>query len=212
MPYVPALLYLVDLFDAPILTAKINDVAIATTGTCEVNGSFVVRVPGDVPVKDPRDLADLLTQKYAGLLAANAGFPNIAYDDLLDTSHVDLTAPNVEGVFGDRSVIAIQPGKQFYSKVTALSSSPSQAIVTWETFEYLDVDPKAGRFVRTYGGTWSDDVSTCEVSFDSGSSFFPVVDNGVVNVPPLSQGSQFIIRITNTTTKRLHLGSWAVIY
>jgi hypothetical protein len=214
MAYVPTVHYLVDLFDAPVASAKINDVIAATTGVSEINGNFVVRVPGDVSVQNPTNLAELLTQKYAGLLAANAGFTEVIWDDLLDASHTDTAAPNVEGRFGDRGTIVINPGKVFQSTVISPipGFAPSQAVVTWETFEYVDVDPRSDRIVRSYGGTWADLVSTCEVSFDNGVSFFAVTDGGVVNIPLVSQGTDFIIRITNTTAAPIHLGSWAVVY
>src|SRR5574343_1309488 len=214
MAYIPAVHYLVDLYDVPIASAKINDVIAATAGASAVNGNFVVRVPGDVSVHDPTDLTDLLAQKYAGLLAANAGFTEVIWDDLLDAGHVDTAATNVEGRFGDRGTIVVNPGKVFQSTLISPipGVAPAQAVVTWETFEYVDTDTPLGRITRTYGGTWADLVSTCEVSFDGGVSFFAVTDGGVVNIPLVSQGTNFIIRITNTTASPIHLGSWAVVY
>jgi len=110
--------------------------------------------------------------------------------------------------------ITINPGKIFQSTLISPipGAAPSQAVVTWETFEYIDTDPADGRFVRAYGGTWADLVSTCSVSFNGGVSFYGVTDGGVVNIPLLSQGTDFIIRITNTTSHVIHLGSWAVVY
>jgi hypothetical protein len=218
--YVPAVHYLVDLHDVlrlpvpPYTSAKINDAIAATSGITTINGNFVVRVPGDVSVRNPVDLNDLLQQKYAGLLAAYAGFTEVIWDDLLDSTHTNTTAPNVEGRFGERGVIAINPGKIFQSTLISPipGAAPSQAVVTWETFEYIDTDPADGRFVRAYGGTWADLVSTCSVSFNGGVSFYGVTDGGVVNIPLLSQGTDFIIRITNTTSHVIHLGSWAVVY
>jgi hypothetical protein len=214
-PYVPAVHYLVDLYDSPLSSAKINDVIAATTGTSEINGNLVVRVPGDVSVQNPADLADLLTQKYAGLLAAYAGFTEIVWDDLLDPLHVDLTYAGYSGKSGDRSTVAINPGAQFQSTLISPvpGVAPSQAVVTWESFKYVDDNPRDGRLIRWYCGLFSDDVSACEVSFNGGISFYGVTDGGVVNIPLASQGTDFIIRITNTSADEvLHLGSWAVLY
>jgi hypothetical protein len=214
--YIPAVHYHVDLHEAVIASAKILDVVSTTSGLSELNGSFVVRVPGDVAIQSPATLADLLSQKYAGLLAAYAGFTEILWDDLLDPLHVDTVYPLFAGRVGDRSSIVLNPAATFQSTVFSPipGAAPSQAVVLWEVYNCVDLDPRAGRLVRQYGGRFSDDVSTCEVSFDNGVSFYAVTDGGVVNIPPASQGTDFIIRITNTdpASRPLYLGSWAVIY
>lgn len=219
--YVPSVHYLVDLYDTPLndpnppyLSAKINDVISATSGTSEMSGNFVVRVPGDVSMKNPRNLRELLIQKYSGLLAAYAGFTEIVWDDMLDPGHVDTTHLNFRGRVGDRSSIALNPGRQLRTvPITPIPGvAPSQAVVTWEVFDCLDYNPKDGRLVRTYAGRYADAVSTCEVSFDGGVSFYAVADGGAVNIPPASQGTNLVLQILNTSANPIHLGSWAVIY
>jgi hypothetical protein len=92
-----------------------------------------------------------LTKKYTGMLAWYAGFTRLAYDDLLDASHVDITDPQMAGKLGERGTIGINPTARLSSVVVPLSGdAPSQAVVTWEVFEYEDVDDKSSRILRYY--------------------------------------------------------------
>jgi hypothetical protein len=205
--------YLLDLYANPLSGAKINDVNVSTDGRTTANGSFVVNIPPGVAVRDPVDLSDIITKKYQGLLVWYAGFTTLDYDDLLDASHIDLTDPQVEGRFGERGTVVINPGKRLTSVVVPLGSAPTQAVILWECFEYEDTDIKANRFVRVYHELDPDAVSDAEVSFD-GTNFTSVTEGsgGVVNVPVGWEGTSFIIRITNTSSDPIHIGSWAVIY
>lgn len=207
--------YLVDLHDNPIATARINDVNVPLDGRSLCNGSFVVRVPPGVSVQDPANLADLKTKKYAGLLVWYAGFTTLDYDDLLDAVSVDMTDPQTAGKFGERATIGLNPGARLTSAVVPLSgAAPTQAVVTWETFEYEDVDSSSSRLLRSYHELDPDPVTSCEVSFDGGLNFIAVTDGdgGVVNIPLGMMGTNFIIRITNTSSQVVMIGSWAVIY
>jgi len=202
--------YLVDQFHAPVGSSSLIDVRTPSNGQSLVNGAFVVRVPGGVSVKNPVDLSDLLTKKYAGLLTFYAGFQFIVWDDMLDAAGVDLA--NVSGVvLGDRSTNGLQAnGTLLQSVVVPLGSSPTQAIVTWECFTVGDVDPAGGRLERTYTEVAASSY-TCEVSFDNGANYNPVLDGGVLNIPVPEQGSNFIIRFANGGTKTF-IGSWSVVF
>ena len=57
-------LYLVNLFND-----QINDVMYSSGDELPITGSYVLRVPDDVVVRNPTDSADILTQKYASILA-----------------------------------------------------------------------------------------------------------------------------------------------
>jgi len=206
--------YLLDLFANPLSGAKINDVNVTTTLRTTINGSFVVNVPPGVAVRDPVDLADILLQKYQGLLVYYAGFTYLNYDDLVDPSGIDLTDAQVQGKFGERGTISLNPGARLTSVVVPLTApNPTQAVILWECFEFEDTDLKATRFERVYRELDADAVSTAEVSFD-GTNFTAVTEGsgGVVNVPVGWEGTSFIIRITNTSGGNINLGSWAVIY
>lgn len=208
--------YLIDQHGSPITTADIHDVRYPANGQSVLNGNFIVRVPDGVAVRRPSTVADLLTKKYQGLLARYAGFTRIAYDDLIDTTSVDLTYVGTRGQFGDRNQISLNTsGGAMQSTTVALTGpAPSQVVVTWEAYEVTDSDPKTGRMVRTYvelpsSGTYS----TVQVSFNGGGTWNAAVDGGVLNIPLASQGTNFIIRITNPhVSKRVRIGSWAVVY
>jgi hypothetical protein len=209
--------YLVDTFTSPVANSRIIDVEEPSDLQVTLNGAFVVRVPDGVQVVNPTDVTDLLTQKYQGLLADNAGFLYCTYDDLLDSTHVDPTAG--PGMFGQRSLIALAPGGTFVSVINAgagtplTGSAPGTALVTWEVFSVTDADPSSGILVRTYTELPSVPSNlTCEVSFNGGSTYNPTTDSSVLNVVGGDQGTAFIIQLTNVTQGRLYLGSWAVVY
>jgi hypothetical protein len=205
---------MVDLFGNPIPTAKILDVRSGPDAT--TNGNIVVRVPDYLSVQNPADLSNLLTKKHQALLAYNAGYPNIVFDDLLDLIDVDLGAPNVSGSFGDRNIVNIFPGATFQSTVVPLLASPGQAVVTFETFSLAYNDSSLSRVGATYIEEASSPSNfTCDVSFDNGGHFYPTTDGGMLNIPLIGQGNQFIIRLTNVTTlptRPLRVASWALLY
>ena len=97
--------YLVSLFDD-----QINGVLAATGAPpmSTVTGNYVIRVPDDVPVKNPTNVADLLNKKYTGILGTHGLFTQIAYDDMLDSLGVNLGAS--DGITtGDKGVVGIYP-------------------------------------------------------------------------------------------------------
>ena len=207
--------YLLDLFDNPVATAKLNDVHVAKDGRSLCVGNFIVRVPGDVQIDNPRTVAELVTQKYQGLLAYYTGFQHITYDDLLDTSHVDITAS--VGMFGSRSTIALSPGVGLFQSLPIPlplppgAPAPAQVLIVWETFTYEDTDPANARFQRTYVETSPDDI-TCQVNFQGLMPSLACADGEVLNVPIADRGTNLLVRFVNTTDSVVHLGSWAVIY
>lgn len=207
-------LYLVDFFATPLATAKIIDVRQALTAP--LSGNFVVRVPDFISVQNPIDVSDLITKKYLGLLAFYAGYANVAYDDLFDLLDVDTGAAQVAGSFGERNLVTIYPGARFQTQpVTLAGPAPSQAFITWETYSVSVSDPAEDRVVPSYVEEPSSTTTfTCDVSFNNGANFYAATDGGLVNIPPLGQGTQFILRLTNATSppRSLRVGSWAVIY
>ena len=208
--------YLVDNFHSPIGDSSLIDVKTADNGQSLMNGTFVVNVQCSVAVKNPVDLNDLITQKYAGILASYAGFATsssewIVYDDFLDPTGVD--TGNVNGVLlGERQTTGmLSSAPLLQSTVVALPASPTQAVVIWEVFRVLTDDPVGGRTLRTYDERPSDDFDV-DVSFDNGANFNSTSDGAVLNIPVPQQGNQFIIRFQNTAPQKRFIASWSVIF
>ena len=206
-----AIHYLFDFFNPTLAASKINDVHAAKDGTSLCVGNFIVRIPGEIQIDNPTSLPDLITQKHQGLLAYFTGFQHIAYDDLLDTTGVDIS--NSAGKFGTRGTIAVgASGGQFQSLPVTLTVAPAQVLIVWETFTYIDNNPPDDRFLRAYAET-NPDTLTCQVSFNGGTNWITgVTDGGVVNVPVAYRGTNFLIRFANSTGAPVNLGSWSVIY
>lgn len=206
--------YLIDLFepDVTFANSEINAVRDPANGQTNLGGNFVVRVPSDVSVQNPTSLTDLLTKKYAGILANHAGFPRIAYDDMLDDAGINKLASGTNGTFGNRGVVSIGPtGGKVTSNVVTLLATPVQAMMVWEVYDYAYTDPATGLTSRTYREQTSSSL-TCEISFNGGATFKPAVDGGLLNIPLGDRGTSFIVRFTNPGANRLWLGSWAVLY
>jgi hypothetical protein len=208
--------YLVDLHKAPVLSSEINDVRFAANGETILGGNFIVRLPDGVSIGtvNPTSLTDLLTKKYAGLLAFYAGYTRITFEDFLDTSGINL-ATSVKIAAGDRLTTSLAVNSIFESNVVALTGpAPVQAAITWETFRVDTDSPISNRTSRTYVETIPSAVCTCQVSFNGGGTFLPATDGSLLNIPPPDQGTNFIIRITAVALfpVTVHLGSWAVVY
>lgn len=172
----------------------------------------MVKVPDGIPIVRPANLGDLLTQKAQGYLLFYAGFTRVAYDDLLDTSNVDFTT-STGVIAGQRSTIILQPGGVLQSLLTPLTPpTPSQVLVTWDTFNYTTTDPSNDNYSRQYNELPSVPANvTCQVSFD-GTTFTTTTDSAILSVPIPQQGTSFIIQLTNASNSRLGIGSWTLIY
>ena len=204
--------YRIDRFGTPLTSARIFDVRDAPSGSSTMMGNFVVRVPDWLSIQNPTDVGDLLTKKHAAMLAYYAGMTQIAYDDLLDATGLDLAAPNTQGVFGERSTIWVASTKLVQSTMVALALAPVQCVVTWDVHTVGLSDPALGRVTQTYQEVDSDSTSTCQVSFNNGLTWTAALNGQLLNVALPDQGNQFLIQITNTSGGPLHLDSWALVY
>lgn len=208
--------YMIDSHTPVLLDSEINDTIPIETGETQIlNGSFPVNVPFGIPIDGaPADLTELLTQKFTGLLAFYPGYMNLDYDEGIDSSGWD--AANSQGVcIGDRGTSHIIDGGALRSNVTVLSSAPSAAIITWEVFEilgFLTENAKDGVKVSRYEEKDPSDL-TVWASFDGGTTWINPVTEGVqFSILAWQQGTNFIIRFSNSSGDRLWVGSWAVIY
>lgn len=206
---------------------EINDVVVTPLVATDtlITGNYVVRVPDDVPVSNPTNLADLLTKKYAGTLGVHGLFTQIAYDDMLDGTGVS-TGPSAGVTAGDGGSVSIYPVNGAFTPVfqsTALpitwgggGSGPSQVMVTYELFEFVDTDDKTAAYQRVYREVTPDSDVTLAISFDNGANFITTVDKAITNIPLVAQGTQVVFRLTRTSNisvrGRVYLGSWAVLF
>jgi hypothetical protein len=209
--------YLVDPFTPSLATAKVIDVRLSASGVSPAQGGHIIRVPDEVSVQNPSGLLDLLNKKYAGLLAAYVGFTYVTYDDLWDPSGIDLAAVPVGSrrcQLGSRGSISFEPSSRLQTTISGLSSIPSQVYVLFELYRWTYTDPATGLLGRTYHEVDHNPTDiVAEASFDGGSHWYPYIDGGLLNIPLVGQGDQFLLRWTSTASAdRTWLGSWAVIY
>lgn len=207
--------YSIDLFgDIAGGLAPILDIIETPTGTSPLAGNFVVRVPEGLPVVKPLNLGDLITKKYAAFLAFYTSFTRVAYDDLLNTVDLDLTAVGTAGMFGSRSSIRVNPAALVQSQTVVLGGgAPAQALITWETFTITQTDAANATIARTYQEVPSDSAHvTCQVSFNGGATWLSTLDSAVLNIPLADRGTNFKIKLTNAFGTALNIGSWALVY
>lgn len=206
--------YLIDAHTTPVLNSDINDVRFSSVGESVLNGNFVVRLPDGVSIgiTPPTGLTDLLTKKYAGLLAFYAGFTRITFDDLLDAA--DMDPPACTGAnLGDRGTVSIYPGGVLQTDAIPLTgAAPPEAITTWEASTRNYVDAGGAPIQAVYQEQDPTALMTCDVSFNGGTNFNTVTDGQYFNVPVPHQGTSLVIRWTNTSSSRVYVTSWAVIY
>jgi hypothetical protein len=213
-------LYMVDQHNVVLGTSKINDtlsVPAGTlyTGTRSTRGSFVVNVPYEVPLDGvPADLDDLIAKKYAGILALYPGFTNILFDEQTDAG--GWSFPPSTGVplctVGERQSTSLSLGGTIESTITALTSTPTSAILRWEAYQYIYASDPISTGDRTYNEQNPAQFAV-SVSFDNGATYTAVTNGVMLSIPLVSQGNQFKIRFQrNAGALKLGLAAWALIY
>jgi hypothetical protein len=201
------------LIDPYTVSGDIIDVATATNGQTDSTGSTVVRIPDGVAIQsNPVDRATLLTEKYDGLLATYPGFTNIVADPCLDVLTFD-TAQSFKVSLSSGLVnhCFLGLGSIATSAAVSLISTPTVCVLVWEEYSFQVSDDKTGRYQHTYVEGSGSDLD-CIVSFDNGLNTNPINNGEVLNIPVSDQGSDFILAFGNTSSNRVYLGSWALIF
>jgi hypothetical protein len=97
-----------------------------------------------------------------------------------------------------------------------VSAGPSQAVLVYEVFDYVDVDDKSAPYTRSYRQLTPDVELDAEVSFNNGATWVAASNRVMLNIPLLARGNQLVVRFTRTSDidvrGRLYVGSWAVVY
>lgn len=207
-------LYLVDAHNVVLGSSKINDtVNITSSEARSVRGSFGVNLPYDVPLDGlPADLNDLITKKYAGMLALYPGYQNIVYDEQIDATGWSPTSLGFPiHTVGERQVTSIHPGGRLESTTVSLLSTPSTCVVRWDAFQYVYDDDPVTTVDRKYQEQ-DPSVFSVDVTFDNGTTYSTVTSGVPFNIPLAKQGAQFKIRFWRIFGARKWLGSWALVY
>lgn len=214
--------YLLDIHQTDPTHGTIKGVEIPVSGHTYIDGTYVVSVPDDVDIPSSVTYAGaLLTAKYAGMLANSGIFTHIVYDDMLDPNGINMAASACITT-GMRNVCGLYPASFWATpgyptptmqmNMVTLATTPSEAMVYWEAFSYDEWDITTKAYHRRYG-IELETVFSCEVSFNNGASWIPTTHGTLLNIPPVDQGNQMIIRFTaGWGQTRYYLGSWAVLY
>lgn len=180
-----------------------------------VDGMLPIRIPDGVKVVNPTSLTDVLTQKYAGLLALYPGYTNIIYDDFLDSTGTSPLASR-----GQRLGSLLNCAGEF--DTVAVDVSPtviSQCIVVFEYAAWEYVDVKTSLLERHYYQVPSTTNSRrVDLSVNNGSDYLLGAESGAVTLIPLGdEGSLVTIDFQSLSPNTfngldIYVTSWAVIY
>lgn len=216
-----SVIYLVDTQVTPITSSRIVDVILnpSATGEVRVDGLTPIRIPDGVRVVDPTSFSDLLTQKYAGILAQYPGFANIIFDDLLDTAGVQITAPPANmRQSGERATM----GGAFNAVVVDVSAfgTLKQCVLIYEQFYWRYVDDKNGRLARYYVESPPVAAHQVSISATGGTQETLALSGDLVSFDLDEQGDDVQVEFktpvgqagTNAVGRLLQTGSWAVVY
>lgn len=206
--------FLIDAHTDPIGDSPVKDVRLSTT-TSPMNGNFVVRVsPGTRITSQPSVLSDLLTQKIDGILEQYrgfgvAGFPQIEYSHMLDSSDIIFPGAGDSVNLGERFGCLLA-GNNIETVNRNVSGPVTSVIVLVEWFDRVLQDPKDG--VATYYYTEQDHSGPREVdvSMDNKANYETDIQLGVP-VTTVNAGSDLSLRFS-TGGSRAGLGFWAIIY
>lgn len=202
-------LYVIDPYTNPVANAAILDVQVNKTAY-NYAGGFPVLVRDDLRVSTPTNYGDLIAKKYQALLSTYPGFTRVVFDDLSDTSGIDLTSVTTKGSFGNRGTILLPPTGCLTSLTAPLAVTPTQVVVVWESAaKYLSTELGTTYKYRGINTTPMSSL-TCEVSFDGGTNWSPCTNGGILLIDPLKQGNSLRVRLTAPAS--LAPLSWAVIY
>lgn len=179
------------------------------------NGFRVVKVPNYVNI-DNKDVsgsppafqyADLIDQKYAGILAANPQYTGILYDDMDDDSAFDLTdASTRAGTGGDVFWLNATNGYLKTSPVDPGGSFTNFAVY-WDLFKPVRTENDF-RNKLVYQEV---DPDTVDVFISNDNSSFEQVTH-LEDVALGTSGAQVTVRFENSTSDRLYLGGYGILF
>ncbi len=204
--------YLIDAHTSPIADSEINDVKTSLDGEIVLNGNFVIKVPDGVHIENPTSLTDLITQKFAGVLASYPGFTNIIYDNYLDDT--DINAAHAGSLLnglkrGQRNTVSVGLDTIYYTTTTDISPTTiTQAILYYELYSVRYSTAADGRLLRTYvEEEATGDIVDVAVTADG--TVYAQVDSGQLTT--VTSGSDITVRVFGQQDN-ICIGAWAVIY
>jgi hypothetical protein len=178
-----------------------------------VEGQRVVTIDDRAPIDEesppPLTLNGLLSQKFAGLLALNPQYNHITYDDFASQAVWDPAAPSTMAAIGV-GLVWLPPFAGLLQTITIAAAVPfDRGVLTWNAARFTREYEDAVRLHLFYEPV-SSDTLTAFISNDGGGSFTPVI-NGLEFVLP-SFGDQIVVRFENTSTQRVYIEPFGVLY
>lgn len=206
-------LYMFDAHANPVANAKLTEARYNAT-ECHGTGFFVVPVSETMALtSEPTSLSSCLAAKYAAMLAYYATYASIAYEDFTAAPGVNYGSSSnlVVGQRGCTKLLPTPSAGVYRSSTVALGGTPSTAVVLWDLHLMSDQNTPTAPMERIWQTRPASDA-TFEVSFNNGATWIVATSGGLMNISGPDQGSNLVVRITNTQPTPCWLSSWAVLY
>ena len=179
------------------------------------NGFRVVKVPDYVDVDD-KDVSgsppafqygDLIDQKYAGILSISPQYSGILYDDLDDASAFDLTDPLTRAATGGDVFWLNDSNGYLKTDPTDPGGSFTNFSVYWDLFKLTRTESD----FRNEVVFEEVDPDTIDVYLSNDDTNFQQVTQ-LEDVVLGSTGNQVTVRFENSTSDRLYIGGYGILY
>lgn len=182
-----------------------------------INGHYIIDVRQGVTIDttvNPFDVSELISQKFAGLLAGFPEFSDIVFDELEDANDINVAATGHFARLGEFEQLLPPTNGQVTTSVfdltavTSLAGAPVKFQPHFDFYAVTRTQTNRGNFNEVYNEV-SPSLITTEISFDGGSTFTAATDStsGLIGVPD----TDLVLRFTNTTANEVYIGSWAVL-
>ena len=207
-------LYMFDAHANPVANAKLAEARYNAT-ECPADGLFVVPVAEIMGLtSEPTSLTACLDAKYAAMLAYYATYTAIAYEDFTAAPSINYGSSSnlVVGQRGCTRLFPTPTAGVYRSSAAALGGTPATAVVIWDVH---NIDMTDNTPTAPASRTWQTELPanvTVEVSFNNGGTWIVATSGGLMNISGPDQGSNLIVRVTNTQSVSRWLSSWAVLY
>jgi hypothetical protein len=205
----PNLIYLGNPITDEIRGRKFADnLGVACTGSLTSRVYDFAPVPPTVPF-----FSGLFSEKSAALLRAFPAFTDITGEDFSLPPFGVNTTDSISAKAGYNEVSVAVNG-QYVSNSYTLPYIPTQAMLVWDAYTYIEAHPPGGDYTKKYLEVSDTDPNLrVEVDFLGVLPSF-IVTNRTPFVIPAPPGDQFVVRFSNIGffPENVRVGSWFLLY
>lgn len=202
------------------LVRRSDDQVVAGHATTEgyfINGMRVIAIPPNVAIDETNrsgpnntfSLADLVEEKYNGLLRQNPLFSEVKYDIFSDDSGIVFPVPDSLGR-GEGVLWLGSNGGRVNTVPLPAMPNIERALLQWDVYSLERVIEGTSSFVR-YVPEDPSELTVSITNTGNGGDLIATTNGNVVEFPTPGNGNVWI-RFQNNTSRRLYLGGYGLLY